>query len=186
MPTNLNALIRYKTINSCLYGGRRHWSLDELIDACTAALGESRGKKQAVSERTLRDDIRVMRSDILGFNAPIAQKDGLYYYSDKHYSIMSVGLSDPGLVERIIKLLSELGQKYPHPEIELILERLGSVAGADTREDGIYRKEKAHAPLKSYYNTIMEQEALFDRAMYNEVPVALLWGDILGIVQSLK
>jgi hypothetical protein len=82
MPANLNALIRCKTINSCLFGGKRKYDIGELIEACSEALSEARGRTTKISERTIRDDIHVMRSEILGFNAPIEQKDGLYFYSD--------------------------------------------------------------------------------------------------------
>ena len=84
MPENLNALIRYKTINSCLSGRRRKWSISELIDACSKAVAEDRGRYVRVSERTIRDDIRVMRSDIINLNAPIKQEKGLYFYSDRN------------------------------------------------------------------------------------------------------
>ena len=103
MPANLNALIRYKTINSCLFGGKRKYDIDELIGACSDALSEARGRITRISERTIRDDIRVMRSEILGFNAPIEQKDGLYYYSDPKYNILSVSVTDPGVLHMIIK-----------------------------------------------------------------------------------
>ncbi len=108
MPANLNALIRYKTINSALYGGNRRWSIPELMKKCSDALAEYRGRYEPVSERTIRDDIRVMRSDILGYNAPISQQKGLYYYSDKDYSIMTISFTDSGLVERIIRFLGEI------------------------------------------------------------------------------
>jgi hypothetical protein len=129
MPANLNALIRYKTINSCLMGGRRRWSISELIDACSEALAESRGRYEAISERTLRDDIRVMRSDILGFNAPIEQSKGLYYYSDPRYSIMSISISDSTLANQIIALLQELRTEVSHPELEVILDKLLLLSG---------------------------------------------------------
>ena len=129
MPANLNALIRYKTINSCLQGGRRKWSIDELIAACSDALAESRGRYESVSERTIRDDIRVMRSDILGFNAPIEQKRGLYFYSDPGYSIMTISISDSGLAMQIINLLSELRTTVNHPGLETILEKLRHMTG---------------------------------------------------------
>jgi hypothetical protein len=129
MPANLNALIRYKTINSCLYGGRRKWSIDELIAACSDALAESRGRYESVSERTIRDDIRVMRSDILGFNAPIEQKRGLYFYSDPAYTIMTISISDSGLAMQIINLLQELKTEVKHPELETILEKLRHMTG---------------------------------------------------------
>jgi hypothetical protein len=124
MPANLNALIRYKTINSALYGGNRRWSIPELVEKCSDALAEYRGRHESVSERTIRDDIRVMRSDILGYNAPIAQQKGLYYYSDKGYSIMTISFTDSGLVERIIRFLGEIKPEIAHPELEIILEKL--------------------------------------------------------------
>jgi hypothetical protein len=124
MPTNLNALIRYKTINSCLYGGKRRWRIKELIEACSNSLADARGRYESISERTIRDDIRIMRSDILGFNAPIKQKFGLYFYSEPYYSIMNIKISDSGLIDQIIKLLLELRTEIQHPELESVLKRL--------------------------------------------------------------
>jgi hypothetical protein len=127
MPANLNALIRYKTINSALYGGNRKWSVRELTKKCSAALAEYRGRYEMVSERTIRDDIRVMRSDILGYNAPIVQQGGLYFYSDEDYSIMTINFTDSGLVERIIRLLDDIKSEVAHPELEIILEKLNTL-----------------------------------------------------------
>ena len=90
MPTNLNALIRYKTINSCLTGYKKKWTMDELIDACSEAMGEYRGIYKRISKRTIQDDIRIMRSEILGFNAPLEYGNGTYFYSDPHYSIFNI------------------------------------------------------------------------------------------------
>lgn len=124
MPANLNALIRYKTINACLSGGMKRWSIQELIEKCSEALAEYRGRYEPVSERTIRDDIRVMRSEILGYNAPIIQERGQYYYSDPGYSIMSIRFTDSDLVKRIILLLGDIRKEISHPELELVLERL--------------------------------------------------------------
>ena len=121
MPANLNALIRYKTINSCLYGGRKKYNIQKLIDACSDALNESRGRGVSISERTLRDDLRVMRSDILGFNAPIEQKKGLYFYSDPRYTILSVGITDPGILDAVIKTLIKIRKEVKHPGLEVVL-----------------------------------------------------------------
>ncbi|MCX6303547.1 MAG: hypothetical protein NT040_01125 [Bacteroidetes bacterium] len=124
MPANLNALIRYKTINSCLYGGRRKWSIRELIEACSETLGESRGRYHLISERTVRDDLRVLKSDILGFNAPIEQEKGLYFYSDPHFSILTLKITDAGLADKIFAFLVHLRNDIQHPELESILEQL--------------------------------------------------------------
>jgi hypothetical protein len=126
MPANLNALIRYKTINSCLYGGRRR-KINELINVCSDALIEIRGRDELVSERTVRDDLRVIRSDILGFNAPIVQAKGYYFYSDPSYSIMTVSITDSGLLDQIISFLQSIKAEMNHPELESILDRLKKV-----------------------------------------------------------
>jgi len=131
MPANLNALIRYKTINSCLFGGKRRWSVDELRERCSEALAEDRGRYAGVSERTIRDDIRVMRSDILGFNAPIKQEGGLYFYSDPGYSILSIRITDAGLAEQILGLLMKVRDEVSHPEMEIIMEKLSGLIGRE-------------------------------------------------------
>jgi hypothetical protein len=103
--------------NSCLFGSRRKWSIAELGDACSDALAESRGHYKPVSKRTLQDDIRIMRSDILGFNAPIEQYKGLYFYSDPHYSILNLSITDAELADKIYNFLIRL-----RGEIKLINE----------------------------------------------------------------
>jgi hypothetical protein len=193
MPANLNALIRYKTINSCLYGGRRKWSIDELIDACSDALAESRGRYESVSERTVRDDIRVMRSDILGFNAPIEQNKGLYFYSDPGYSIMSVSITDSGLASQIINLLSELRTTVDHPELEAILEKLRYMTGWSNVA------EKSRSVKKSYKESASCEPAIPAPAKAEEVESDMMtsgvrfrivsreveWGDVMAIINPL-
>jgi hypothetical protein len=191
MPANLNALIRYKTINNCLYGGRRKWSITELIDACSEALAESRGRYDTLSERTLRDDIRVMRSDILGFNAPIEQEKGLYYYSDQNYSIMSINISDSGLVKQIINLLEELKTEVKHPELETILEKLMEMSGyKDIHKRSKQRIESFEGP-DSYSDLATDMEethipkasAKKEGIVFSLTPAKkFTWGEVLHIL----
>jgi hypothetical protein len=77
-------------------------------------LAEYRGRYSPVSERTLRDDIRVMRSDILGFNAPKRQTCGFYYYDDTYYSILSISFTDSGLIRKILEMLIKIRQEVSH------------------------------------------------------------------------
>jgi hypothetical protein len=107
-----------------LFGGRRKWSIIELGDACSNALAEYRSRYKPVSKRTLQDDIRIMRSDILGFNAPIKQEKGLYFYSDSHYSILNMSITDAGLADKIYNFLIRLRGEFRHPELEIILMQL--------------------------------------------------------------
>ncbi|MCB0840421.1 MAG: phytanoyl-CoA dioxygenase, partial [Bacteroidetes bacterium] len=87
MPVNRNALIRYKTIDKCLQNRYRRWTLEDLIEACSEALYEYEGIDKGVSKRTVQSDIQMMRSDKLGYNAPIIVLEKKYYtYEDPDYS----------------------------------------------------------------------------------------------------
>ncbi len=103
MPANRNALIRYKTIDTCLRNRYRQWTLEDLIDACSDALYEFEGIEKGISKRTIQLDIQLMRSEKLGYNAPIIVYEGKYYtYEDPNYSITNTPLS-----EQDLKVMSE-------------------------------------------------------------------------------
>jgi hypothetical protein len=129
MPANLNAMVRYKTINDCLYGGKRKYSIYQLIERCSNALSFHTGRGETLSERTVREDIRVMRGDILGFNAPIKQKDGLYYYDDPYYSINAVNFENSELIGKIIGVLFKVRRQVENPELDQLLEKLSALSG---------------------------------------------------------
>ena len=86
MALNKNALIRYKTIDKCLQNHYRQWTLIDLITACSDALYEYEGRDVNVSKRTVQLDIQMMRSDKLGYNAPIVVYNKKYYkYEHEDY-----------------------------------------------------------------------------------------------------
>ncbi len=104
MPINRNALIRYRTIDQCLQNRYKKWTLDDLIDACSDAIYEYQGIDTGVSRRTVQADIEMMRSNKLGYEAPIIVTDKKYYtYSDKNYSIANSPLN-----QRDMQVLSEV------------------------------------------------------------------------------
>ena len=108
MPANKNALIRYKTIDRCLRNRYRRWTLDDLVDACCDALYDMEGITKGVCTRTVQMDIQIMRSDKLGYNAPIEVYNRIYYrYADPDYSITEMPLSvdDCKLIKEAIALL---------------------------------------------------------------------------------
>ena len=110
MPANKNALIRYKTIDRCLRNRYRRWTLDDLVDACCDALLDMEGIKKGVCARTVQMDIQIMRSDKLGYNAPIVVYDKIYYtYADPDYSIteMPLTMDDCKLIKEAITLLGD-------------------------------------------------------------------------------
>lgn len=110
MPVNRNALIRYRTIDKCLQNRRRKWTIENLIDACNDALYEYEGIDKGVSMRTIRLDLNAMRSDKLGYNAPIVVTDKKYYcYEDPDYSIANIPLTnqDLNILQEVSKLLQQ-------------------------------------------------------------------------------
>ncbi len=128
MPANKNALIRYKTIDRCLRNRYRRWTLDDLVDAVSDALYDMEGITKGVSTRTVQSDLQMMRSDKLGYYAPIEVYGGKFYrYSDPEYSISSAPLSeeDYRLVTRAVTLIDGFkdgGQDLD--EIVSVLSRL--------------------------------------------------------------
>ena len=110
MPANKNALIRYKTIDRCLRNRYRRWTIDDLVDACCDALLDMEGIQKGVCARTVQMDIQIMRSDKLGYNAPIVVYDKIYYtYADPDYSIteMPLSMDDCKLIKEAITLLGD-------------------------------------------------------------------------------
>ena len=98
MPTNRNALIRYKTIDACLKNRFRKWTLEDIIQKVSDTLYEYEGVDKDISKRTIQNDIQIMRSDKLGYFAPIVVLDKKYYtYEDPNYSITNTPISENDL-----------------------------------------------------------------------------------------
>lgn len=127
MPINKNALLRYKTIDRCLRNRYRRWTLDDLVEACSDALYEMEGITRGVSVRTVQADIQIMRSDKLGYNAPIEVYDNKYYrYDDTEYSITETPIADD-TYELVVQAIGMIRRKGETSEDELcdILEKVG-------------------------------------------------------------
>lgn len=127
MPANKNALIRYKTIDRCLRNRYKRWTIDDLVDACSDALYDMEGITKGVSVRTVQGDIQMMRSDKLGYNAPIEVYDNKYYrYADPSYSISDNPLNadDYELVEKAVTLINEVSGDNTLKELKIVLSKL--------------------------------------------------------------
>ncbi len=127
MPANKNALIRYKTIDNCLRNRYRRWTLEDLVDACSDALYDMEGITKGVSVRTVQGDIQMMRSDKLGYNAPIEVYDHKYYrYADSDYSIMDMPMSqnDYEVMQEAVDMLRQLEDFGQFSEMADVVSRL--------------------------------------------------------------
>lgn len=141
MPANRNALIRYKTIDKCLQNRYRKWTLDDLIEACSEALYEYEGIDKGVSKRTIQGDIQIMRSDKLGYNAPIIVVDRKYYtYEDKNYSITNIPISEKDLSKLMesVEFLKQFRGFSHFEELSTMVQKL---------EDHIYSKKINRRPI---------------------------------------
>ena len=127
MPANKNALIRYKTIDNCLRNPYRRWTLEDLVEACCDALYDCEGIRKGVSVRTVQGDIQMMRSDKLGYNAPIVVYENKYYkYEDPDFSIMDMPLSqnDYLVMQEAVDMLRQLQDFNRFAEISDVVSRL--------------------------------------------------------------
>ena len=108
MPVNKNALLRYKIIDRSLRNRFRRWTIEDLVDEVSDALYEMEGIRKGISLRTIQNDIQIMRSDRLGYNAPIEVYDQKYYrYADPNYSITELPLTaeDFSLITKAVQML---------------------------------------------------------------------------------
>ena len=110
MPVNKNALLRYKIIDRSLRNRYRRWTIEDLVDAVSDALYDMEGIRKGISLRTVQADIQMMRSDKLGYNAPIEVYDQKFYrYADPNYSITELPLTneDVRLIDKAVDLLAK-------------------------------------------------------------------------------
>ncbi|GAB5410421.1 MAG: WYL domain-containing protein [Balneolaceae bacterium] len=127
MPVNRNALIRYRTIDKCLRNRQRVWLLNDLIYECSEALYEYEGIEKGVSRRTVQADIQIMRSDKLGYNAPIIVKEKKYYtYSDPDYTITNIPLTDQdiGTLNEVVEILKQFKGFSHFEDMDGMIKRL--------------------------------------------------------------
>lgn len=141
MPANRNALIRYKTLDTCLRNRLRKWTLDDLIEAVSEALYEYEGLDKGISRRTVQADLQIMRSDKLGYFAPIVVIDRKYYtYEDPTYSITNIPLSDGDLsrMNEAVEVLKQFRGFSHFTALNEVVQKL---------EDHVYATTKKSAPV---------------------------------------
>ncbi|CAN5267711.1 WYL domain-containing protein [soil metagenome] len=141
MPVNRNALIRYRTIDNCLKNRYRKWTLEDLINACSDALYEYEGMDKGVSRRSVQADLEMMRSNKLGYEAPIIVVNKKYYtYADKNFSIINspINQQDMQVLSEVSGLLKQFKGFSHFADLSEMVSRL---------EDKIYTQKTHSAPV---------------------------------------
>ena len=114
-------------ICKCLQNHYRRWTINDLIDACTDAQAEFEGRSTPVSRRTFQNDLALMRSDRLGYNAPIVVRENKYYeYEDPDYSITHLPLNDEGL-DALNSALDILRQLQGFPQLASSIDTISKL-----------------------------------------------------------
>ena len=141
MAWNKKALIRYRTIDKCLQNHSRKWALDDLIEECSNVLFELEGKDVQISKRSIQLDIQMMRSDKLGYNAPIEVYEKKYYcYSDPDFSITDIPLRkvDMDVLAESVEMLKQFSNFSLFYELKGVIQKL---------EDRIYNESVSSKPI---------------------------------------
>lgn len=163
MPANKNALIRYKTIDNCLRNRYRRWTLEDLVEACSDALYDMEGIRKGVSIRTVQGDIQMMRSDKLGYNAPIEVYEHKYYrYSEPDYSITNMPMSqnDYEVMQEAVNMLRQLEDFEHFSEMSDVIGRL---------QDKLAITKKNRRPIIHFDSVPLLKGLKFLNPLYNYI-----------------
>lgn len=169
MSVNKLALIRYKTIDDCLRNRYRKWTLEDLIEKVADVLYQLEGITTGVSKRTIQADIQIMRSDKLGYNAPIVVIDRKFYtYSEADYSITNapVNQADVDKMKEIVGLLKQFNGFTYFDQMSDMIARLENNLYRTTHQGRNYIQFENNGLLKGLehinplYQAILQKKSL--------------------------
>lgn len=125
MALNKHQIIRYNRLDRCFKNFGKEYSFEDLLESVNEAIIEHDSASSGVQTRTLREDIKFMRSES-GYNAPIETVKGsnginYYRYDDKNFSINGSPLNDTE-AELLKSAISILGRFEGSPEFEWVNE----------------------------------------------------------------
>ena len=181
MPLNLNALIRYAQIDKNIRNPYVASTIERLRIVCSDALTEYKGREGMVSERTIRDDLRVMRSELLGFNAPIVFEEGKYIYSEKDYAIFDISVSHIFLLREIFYTLKDnLNEVKKAEQVDVLLAKISPIIG-ENYESKMMKAEKLNKLKKQPKNKSNNDVCYSAPPQYSSVYYGdLRWSEVLG------
>lgn len=168
MAVNKLALMRYKTLDDCLRNRRRKWTLEDLIGKVGEVLYEREGVK-GISRRTIQADLQLMRSDKLGYNAPIVVSEKKYYsYADAEFSITNTPINTADLekMHEIVGMLKQFSGFSYFEEMSEMIARLESNLHQRTNNAGSCiqfednQRLKGREHLMPLYQAILGKRAI--------------------------
>lgn len=184
MSSNKLALIRYKIIDECLRQRHRKWTLENLMEKVANGLYELEGINSGVSKRTIQGDIQLMRSNKLGYEAPIVVTDKKYYtYSDPEYSISNSPISsnDMDKMKEALDVLKQLnGFSFFNEMTEMIVKLDNKILSSQDNKEGIVQMEGNNL-LKG-----LEWLTPLYKAIKNEIPLLIRYKSFRSLSENTE
>lgn len=166
MSVNKLALIRYRAIDECLQNRYRKWTLEDLIECVGERLYDYEGIKTGISRRTIQADIQLMRSDKLGYNAPIVVREKKYYeYEEAGFSITKVPINtaDVGKLKQAVSILKQLNGFSYFDEMSDMIARLENNLSRAGNAQANYIQLEGNSLLKGLEHIMPLYEAISNR-----------------------
>ncbi|HAB29015.1 MAG: WYL domain-containing protein [Xanthomarina sp.] len=164
MANSKHAHLRYNILDYCFRN--KSYGFDELLRTLNEGISELYPGEE-ISERTLRDDIKVFRDKKEGFGAPLPEGIREYKYSDAHFTIAKRPLQkyEQYLIEAAQQLLSRFENQ---PKYDKLAEALIKFQDAEEQEHDASRilfydhneEYKGINHLKPLYLAIKKKEVL--------------------------
>lgn len=169
MPSNKHAAFRYRVLNDCFTRpGRRRWTKKELQEEVTRQLQEHFGGHLSIGLRTIDGDIALLRSDPpRGYAAPIAVREGKYFYEDPDFTISRFPLSmeETALLRDAFALLRQFPGLPQLPVLDTLVRQSGAGMDLELPSHSVIQFENSPPAmglswLDPLYSHIRRREAL--------------------------
>lgn len=170
MFTTKHQLVRYNKLDKCFQNFGREYSIDDLLKTVNDAISEHDINSSGIEIRTLRKDIRFMRSPS-GYDAPIETfkgSNGFYYrYSDKNFSIYKSPLNDSeaDLLKNAVSILQRFEGSPEFEWVNEIAPLLNDKFGLKNQEQKVMSLEsnidyKGYKHITPIFNAIINKTVL--------------------------
>jgi len=135
MANSKHAHLRYNILDYCFRN--KSYGFEELLRTLNEGISELYPGEE-ISERTLREDIKVFRDKVNGFDAPLPEGQRTYTYSDANFTIAQRPLQkyEQYLVEAAQQLLSRFEN---HPKYNKLAEALIKFQDEEEQENDAKR-----------------------------------------------
>ena len=164
MANSKHAHLRYNILDNCFRN--KSYGFEELLRILNEGIAELYPGEE-ISERTLRDDIKVFRDKKEGFDAPLPEGIREYKYSDANFTIAQRPLQkyEQYLIEAAQQLLSRFEN---HPKYNKLAEALIKFQDEEEQENDAKKilfydhneEYKGIKHLKPLYLAIKKKQAL--------------------------